>query len=1333
MPPAGISTLTTQRRVPNPAPIPNLPILERRDEIVAAIRRHQVVIVAGQTGSGKTTQLPQFCLDMGRAADGLGIIGHTQPRRLAARAVAARIAEERGVRLGGLVGVKVRFEDQTTRDTVIKLVTDGMLLAELAADPELRAYSTLIIDEAHERSLNIDFLLGYLRGLLPRRPDLKLIITSATIDTDRFSKAFGGPAAAPVIEVSGRMFPVEVRYRPTRDAGDSPEIDFEELADAVEELSRPSLPRGDVLVFLPGEREIRLAETAVRRRSFDTDILPLFSRLSNQEQDRIFHPPPPPGRRRVILATNVAETSLTVPGIRYVVDSGLARHSRYDPQRKVQGLPIEPISQASANQRSGRCGRTADGVCIRLYSEDSFRARPTFTDPEIRRTSLAGVILRMKSLDLGPVEQFPFLDPPDAGAIRDGYETLFELGAIPEPAPGSPLTSIGERMSRIPLDPRIARILIAGAHEGSLEEIIILAAALEIQDPRQRPLGRQEESDRAQSVFRHPSSDFLTLLKIHDQHRHAAGTLGPGPLAAWCREHFLSAPRIREWEEMIRQLRRVADEIGLRSGDKRGREEGGAELDGRPASEDAIHRALLTGLITHVACREGDGSFDYRGVRGNTVQIFPGSALFKKGPKWIMAAEVVQTTRLFARTVARVDPAWIEELAGHMFRRQLSDRHLDAETGEPSAWERITMSGIVVVPRRRASIVNSDPAAARELFIRDGLVRDKWAGAADLLFARHNREILDQARRAEAKLRRRNITADEDSLVAWFNARVPESVCDPATFEAWRTAAEPSHPRLLRLRVEDVLRPESRAATDAAAYPDSLSIGPSSRPTVCPLDYALAPGKDEDGLTITVPLTSLPLLTPERAAWLVPGMLTDLVQALIKTLPKPQRAALEAKSPAADLAPEIAGVLTFGVGPIAPAISEAVEVLYGVKIDPGAWNHAALPAHLRLRVRVVDDHGKEVAVDRDAAKLHERLAARIQRAQAAHARARFRRDGLTVWDFDELPDEVASDDGRAPAFPALVDQGDSVSLTLLDSAHAAQLHTPRGVRALFALACRDELDHHLAALPQWADMVRHFAQLGPPEELRAGLSRLIAERTFMAGQPPVRSREAFEQRKADCWGRLAAATREVADTIARTLEPRFRIAQRFSGGTPRLWAASIADIREHAAYLMPRGFLLNAPWERLRQYPRYVECMRSRLFALREEGSGVETAALAKVAPQWKRFTGWVAGAMSAQRTQAESAEEPTPHQPSGDGRKSKAPLPKARRAAPTVNLDAGEWAMQPGHLPPGVERYRWALEEFRVALFAPEAASKTTVTAADLETLWKNAQVEPPVGASGR
>lgn len=1295
-------------------PRPELPILARAAEIAAAIRAHQVVVICGQTGSGKTTQLPQICHDLGLASPGEGIIAHTQPRRLAARAVASRIAEERGVRLGGAVGVKVRFDDQTSRDTAIKVMTDGMLLAELAGDPDLRAYRVIIIDEAHERSLNIDFLIGCLRELLPRRPDLKVIITSATIDPARFSAAFGGDEAAPVIEVSGRMFPVEVRYRPGRD-DDGAEADIEAVADAVEELSRPSMPTGDVLVFLPGEREIRAADAAVRRRALPVEILPLFSRLSNQEQDRIFHPVRG-GPRRIILATNIAETSLTVPGIRYVVDSGLARINRYDAARKVQGLPIEPISRASAEQRAGRCGRVASGVCIRLYSEASFAARPAFTDPEIRRSSLANVILQMKSLGIagGRIEHFRFLDPPDPAAVRDGYETLFELGAIDAPGPDGALTPIGRDMARVPLDARIARMLLAADREGALAETLVLAAALEVQDPRQRPMGRQEHADRAQAVFQDPASDFLTLLRLWDQFRHAADALGSSALASWCHDHFLSPARMREWTEMAGQLRRIARELGLRE-------------NSQPAHPDAIHRSLLTGLITHAACREGDGSFDYRGVRGNQVQIFPGSVLFKKGPKWIMAAEIVQTTRLYARTVARIEPEWIEELAGHMFRRQITDPHLDAQTGEPSAWERITMSGIVVVPRRRIALRRHDHDRARAVFIRDGLVKGVWKTESP--FAVHNAGVFDQARTAEAKLRRRgaSMIADDDTLAAWFDQRIPEAVCDPESFSAWYSAAAVDRPHTLMLSLNDVLAAEARAALADDRFPDVLLIEAPGGPVHCPLAYALAPGKDEDGLTVTVPLIAIPHLPDDRLAWGVPGMLPEIIAGLVKTLPRAARAALEARLAPAAFAEQLggpAGALTFAAGDLPAALSEAAQVLFDLSIPPDQWKPGSLPAHLRPRIRIIDDHGKELAIGRDLAEIRTRLAGRLERAHAAAARARFRREGIRTWDFGDLAADIGDEQAGASRFPTIVDSGDSVRLTLIDDRRESEALTALGTRRLLALACGEEIDHALATLGAWPEMARQYAALGTPEQLRRELAALIADRAMMLAQPAITRPGDFESRVASAQGRLTPIAREVGESVARTLEARFRLAQRLSGGTPRLWAESVADIREHAAYLMPRGFLGLLRWERVQHYPRFAEVMRGRLFGLREEGSRSESAAFDLVLPRWKRFTGWVARAMADDRADGDQAPD------SPVKGKSKAPLPPTRRSGAVVNVDAGEWAMRPGVLPPPIERYRWMLEDLRVAAFGTGVDSAAAI-AADLDKLWL--EIEPVATGKSR
>lgn len=1310
-----------------------LPILERREEIASAIRDHQVVIVTGETGSGKTTQLPQICLAMGRGS--MGMIGHTQPRRLAARSVATRIAEELSVPLGGAVGVKVRFTDRTSDRTVVKIMTDGILLAETQNDADLRAYSTIILDEAHERSLNIDFLLGYLKLLLPRRLDLRVVVTSATIEPGRFAKFFANNGVdAPIINVSGRMYPVEVRYRPVEDRGEN-RLDPRGVADAIEDVlllrRYESDPRdGDVLVFLPGEGEIRQVGEELRRSGVDADVLSLFSRLSNEEQDRIFHPG---DRRRVVLATNVAETSLTVPRVRYVVDAGLARISRYDARAKVERLPIEPISQASANQRSGRCGRVAAGVAVRLYSEASYRERAVFTDPEIRRTNLASVILHLMSLNLGAIEQFPFLDPPDAHAVRDGYETLFELGAIdrkPDDAlptqgeasdeplarlHGAKLTEVGRQLVRLPVDPRVGRMLLAGADLGALREVVVLAAALSIQDPRERVGGMQDAADRAQAVFRHESSDFLSLLKMWDQFLHAAETFGASALREWCRTHFLSYVRVREWIDTHDQLRGIAEELDL-------------EWNDAPASDDAIHKSLLTGLISNVACRdEGHASYDYRGVRGNVVSIFPGSVLFKKNPKWIMAAEIVQTTKLYARTNAKIEPAWIEEVAGHMFQRQLSDKHFDAETQEPSAWERVTMNGIVVVPRRRVAIATLDDVAARAMFIREGLAKARFAKNA--AFTRHNRAVLDRAKSAEAKLRRRGLLQSEDDLAAWFEERLPTPVCNPSSFWAWfgdEASAKSLSTKTLEISLADVLKPDAALASDPRAFPDALMLEASGEVIECALHYAFEPGKDRDGVTVRLPLLSLHGLTPQRAEWLVPGMLEGKVVALLKGLPKAVRTTLEKAVDLSELSRELCAVLEFGVGSLASALREALHVLRGLDVPTDAWMMQGVPPHAQLRVEVVDREGNELATGRDLAALRERLAVRYERAVANAARERYERQGIREWDFGVLIDHVDVEHGGGivRAFPALGDDGESVSLTLLASAEVAAAETGRGVRRLFAMTCGEEISHRLHAIGSWPDVCKWYKAIGTIHELEDAVSCLIVERAFLSAQAPVRSREEFERRQQEQWGRLPQATIEVVDVVAKSLEPRFRVAHRIAGGTPRLWANSIAELREHAAYLMPDGFLRLVAWERLREYARYSQGMWERLLRLREDGSGTESASLATIGPYWKNFTGWVSRRMAVEKAEREAAgESALPAKKN----KVKAPLPQARRVSARVNLDAGTWSMQPGKMPAALAEYRWALEEYRLSLFAPELARgvKASVLAKTLDELWR--RVEPP------
>ncbi len=1329
---------------PRPKFDQQLPVIARREEIAKAIAAHQAVVICGETGSGKTTQLPQICLALGLGA--AGMIGHTQPRRIAARTVAQRIADELGSPLGrqGAVGFKVRFGDETSPDTYIKLMTDGILLAETQGDRDLEQYDAIIIDEAHERSLNIDFLMGYLRQMMPRRPDLKIIITSATIDPQKLSNHFGGPGKCPIVEVSGRTYPVEVRYRAVEEAEpDDFETDEERaILDAVDELARKDLPKGDVLIFLPGEREIRQTAEALRKHHPPgTEILPLYARLSPAEQLRVFQPH---GGRRIVLATNVAETSLTVPGIRYVVDTGLARISRYSHRNKVQRLPVEPVSQASANQRAGRCGRVAAGVCIRLYSEEDFKKREAFTEPEILRTNLASVILQMKSLRLGPVEEFPFVDPPDARMIRDGYETLEELGAMDE---HGELTKLGRDLAKLPLDPRIGRLLLAGAAENCLSEVLVIASALEVQDPRDRPLDKQSAADEAQARFKHEQSDFLTYVNIWEAHHDEADRLSHGKLRDWCRRSFLNFTRMREWVETHGQIRRIITEMGL-------------QLNSQPGDYDRVHRALLAGLLSNVCSKnEAGGGFDYHGARGSKVSIFPGSTLFKKGPKWFVAAEIVQTTRLYARTIAKVNPEWIEDLGAHVLKRSYTDPHWSAETGQVSAWERATLFGLVLVARRRVHYGPIDPVASREIFIHRALVEGDWPeGRNEAPFEGHNRGVIEQIQKLEAKLRRSDILADKAALFAFYDRRVPAEIHSSGVFDRWRAEQEKVNPRLLRMSLDDVLAGDAKLGSGgvAGAYPDVLPG------TELKLEYVFEPGSDRDGVTLVTPLASLPQLDEARCEWLTPGLLREKVHGLLKTLPKHLRVQLDGepgpggsgagssgggkggggptKTGLAGLADDVGGVLAFGRGTLAAAMTEALEVLRGVSVPVTAWQPAALPSYLRLNVRVLDERGKLLGEGRDLAELKQRYGGRARKALAGLARAQFGREGLTTWDFDELPERFETERAgqSVVAFPALADRGESVALTLMETPEAAAAATHAGVRRLLALACREELSHRLRSLSNIDALYKWFAPLGEPGELKGSAIDLIVEKAFLAGQGAIRTREQFEERQTACWGRLGQVTIEVGGLLSRVLEARHKIAARLGSGVPRTWAVSVADIREHAAYLMPKGFLRLTPLDRLREYPRYVEAMRMRLEKLREGGSTRETKALADLMPHWKRYTGWVAQAAGEAKAREEAAGGPE-NQPEsaaaggpaqvGPGGKPRGnqPLPQARRAAPVVPTEAAAWAAKAGSLPAEVETYRWMLEEFRVSLFAQELGTAQSISAKRLEEQW--ARCEPARG----
>lgn len=1265
-----------------------LPINARREELADLISRHQVCVICGETGSGKTTQIPKICLSLGRGA--CGMIGHTQPRRIAARSVAQRIAHELEVPIGSLVGSKVRFNDETRENTAIKLMTDGILLAETQHDPTLSAYDTIIIDEAHERSLNIDFLIGYLKTLLPRRPDLKVIITSATIDPRRFSEFFGGQSIAPVVEVSGRMFPVEIRYRPIGRA-DDPDRDVSlAVADSVRELCSPRYPSGDVLVFLPGEKEIRIAADTLRREdSADAEILPLYARLTAEEQDRVFRPG---SRRRVILATNVAETSLTIPGIRYVVDTGTARINRFDPLSKIQRLHIESISRASANQRAGRCGRVAEGICVRLYAEDHFKARAAFTDPEILRTSIASVLLAMKSLELGAIEDFPFVEPPSSAAIREASLTLFELGATDATDSNASLTAIGRKLARLPLDPKVGRVILAGDALGCLKEALPLAAALSIQDPRERPTDRQIQADAAHSLFQDETSDFVTLLNIWNEFRETSED-GSGALRSWCREHFISYIRMREWIDTFHQLRELCEDLGL---DTRRSAEG----DGRK-----IHGAILTGLIANVLCRDESGaSYEYSAPRGLKALIFPGSALFKKSPKWIMAAEITHTTKVFARTVARIEPEWIRDVAPQVFQRELSDQNFDPETGEATVFERVTFSGLAVVPRRRVPLAPIDPAAARRLLIRHALADNRLDLQAE--FVRRNQEVLEHARGLEAKLRRKGVLKNPEEIARFFEQVVPLTVIDRASLVSWLNGIAPADIKRLELEESDVLTPDFSALDLKSQFPNAINPGHG---VPCALHYAWNPGKDDDGITIIVPLMRLDDVDTSAMEWLVPGLLADKILAALKSLPRATRDGLEKHANIQNIARELSTLIEFRKGMLASALIDAIQTLYDIDIDANSLNVRSIPDYLRIRVLVVDDHGKPIAESRDFEELKSRLAGRLAKARSGQAKRLFERAAIVTWDFEPLPESVPIE-GDSIAFPMVVDDGESVRISLGTTSTAASATTWFGIRRLFALAVLDELDALIESLAGLQDAARYFKALGTEAELRDGLRLLISESAFMTGKSLVSSREEFESRLLEQRGRLGQSTQEVSTAVFKALDARFKVAGRLAGGTPRLWADSIADIREHAAYLMPKGFLRLTRWERLRHYGRYTESMRERLFRLREDGSGVEKPALAKFAPYWKRYTAFVATAMSRERVTSTDAGE-TPKSASG---KSKAPLPQTRRTGQTVNVDAGEWTLVPGNLSAPAEQYRWILEDARISVFTPELGGAFDAKALD-------------------
>jgi ATP-dependent helicase HrpA len=1223
--------------LPSPRFLPDLPVVGRRDDIAAAIAGHQVVVVCGETGSGKTTQLPKICLSLGRGVTGM--IAHTQPRRIAARSAAARIAEELGSDVGRAVGYKVRFSDRVSAETYIKVVTDGMLLAETQQDRWLEQYDTVILDEAHERSLNIDFLLGYLKRLLPRRPELKVVITSATIDPGRFARHFDG---APVVEVSGRTYPVEVRYRPLEAQGDDEQDrDLEQaILDAVDELS--AVGPGDILIFLPGEREIReTAESLRKHHPPHTEVLPLYARLSAAEQQRVFQDHP---GRRIVLATNVAETSLTVPRVRFVIDPGSARISRYSHRSKVQRLPVEAVSRASADQRKGRCGRVAAGVCIRLYSRQAYDLRPAATEPEILRTNLAAVILQMKFLGLGEVEAFPFLDPPDSRLVKDGYQTLRELGALDALAD---LTEVGRQLARLPVDPRIGRMIIAAQQHGCLREVLVIASGLSVQDPRERPLDAQQQADQAHQRFRDERSDFLSYLKLWQDFAEQSRHLSTSKLRRFCRDHFLAYVRMREWRDIHQQLHAVVKDMGFRENEV-------------PAGYEAIHRALLPGLLGHVAAR-GEGG-EYQGVRGARLQLFPGSALFRKGPKWVVAAELVETGRLYARTVAGVQPEWVEQAAGHLVRRGYLEPHWEKASAQVAAYERVTLYGLTLVPKRRVNYGPIDPETSRRIFIRAALVQGEYRSSAP--FLEHNRALVEDIESLEARVRRRDLLADEETMFRFYDQRVPEGIYSGPEFERWRQAAERERPRLLFMSRED-LTGAGAAPAGPEQFPDSLMVGGLP----FDLEYRFEPGDPADGVTLRIPIAALNQLDPAVGDWLVPGLLRDRVIALIRSLPKSLRRNF---APAPEFADACLPGLTAGAQPLTRALAAALHRITGVEVPPDAWQADALPEHLKMNFRVLDLDGRELGAGRDLRALQQALGGEAQRSFRSLPIARFERTAITRWDFGELPAaiEVQRDGASVRAYAALVEEGDFVALRLFDSAQEAEDALRAGLGRLFLLQSPKERKFLERDLPGLSRMCLDYASLGGCGDLRSDLARSVVERAFLEDGPLPRTAEAFEQAAERGRARLVSMANDTCRLVGEILA-RYRQASARVAAIASAHPAAASDLREQLGHLVYPGFVSATPHHWLQQLPRYLKAIELRLDKLRLAPSK-DAQRLAEFAPLWHAYLERLAG--------------------------------QARRGI----SDAG------------LRDYRWMLEELRVSLFAQEVKTSVPVSVQRLRKQWE-------------
>lgn len=1160
---------------------PDLPVSAHREELARAISAHQVVIVAGATGSGKTTQLPKICLELGRGIR--GTIGHTQPRRLAARTVAERITEELGTPLGETVGYTVRFTDQASDRTLVKLMTDGILLAEIQRDRRLLRYDTLILDEAHERSLNIDFLLGYLRELLPRRPDLKVIVTSATIEPQRFSAHFGD---APIVEVSGRTYPVEVRYRPLEvpvpggsrtkadDEPDDPDHEIvrteirdqtEAIADAVRELE--SEPPGDVLVFLSGEREIRDTSEALRGIvRAGTEILPLYARLPTAEQHKVFQPHT---GRRVVLATNVAETSLTVPGVRYVIDPGTARISRYSRRTKVQRLPIEPISQASAAQRSGRSGRTAPGVCIRLYSEQDFEARPRYTDPEILRTNLAAVILQMAALQLGDIENFPFLDPPDKRSIRDGVQLLQELGAFDT---ADTITELGRRLARLPLDPRIGRMILQADTEGCVEEILVLAAALSIPDPRERPADREEAARQKHARFADDHSDFSAYLNLWRYIQDQRNQLSGSAFRRMCREEFLHYLRIREWQDLVGQLRSIARDLGIRE-------------SGEQADPALVHAALIAGLLSHIGLREGD-TRDYSGARNTKFVLAPGSVLTKKPPRWVVVADLVETSRLFGRVAARIEPQSVERIAGDLVQRAYSEPHWDAERGSVMAFERVTLYGLPLVPRRRVGYAQVDPELARELFIRHALVEGDWQSKHH--FLRDNARLLEELSELEDKARRRDLLVGDEEIFALYAARIPADTVSARHFDAWWRKQRHKTPDLLTFTRDDLLRAED-AATD---MPDTWRAGD----VALPVSYRFEPGAADDGVSVHIPVEVLARLGGDEFAWHVPALREELITALIRSLPKDLRRNFV---PAPDTARAVLESLEPGAEPLVYALGRELHRLTGIRVPTDAFDLDKVPPHLRVTFIVESADGSEVARDKDLEALQQQLAGSTRQAVAAVVAGEWERHGLRGWpeDLAELPRTVEQVSGghTVRGYPALVDTGTAVDIHVFATASEQRAAMAAGTRRLLRLSIPSPMKTVERGLDPRSKLM---LSSNPDGSLAALLDDCADAAVDLLAPAPVWTRSEFTTLREGAAQHLAATTLDIVRRAEKVVTAWSEVQVALPTKAPAVQADAIADMRDQLARLLEGGFVAATGAARLTDLARYVTAIGNRLERL---------------------------------------------------------------------------------------------------------------------------------------